>query len=410
MSFNIYSDAVKLRISCGQAGTHVKLPSISEEVAKSHGISTEDVESSIVVLKKADTQKYQQIVTAARAAHKFWTSPWEDGGWRMLLLTNRAKVLKLLNDFKDSADTIVREGILDRYDDIYADARKRLNGLFSLIRFPSREELAEKYYFDLSEEPICNPGDVRLRHVDPEVEQAIKDSTAKAQASKLKAAQDDLVERIEEMLVRVASLPVEERKDDGKKARWHDTAILNIRDSIEVLGSLNFNQDPKLDAVIKALGGKLAVINPESLRKSKNARVNAINAALEILEDLDAATGQTKQRPAKVAAKQERKPKVQEPEVNCTPKAVVDLSEGYVNKTVATMLGMDPEKPITRADLDEHWKGMPAVADAMMQQMREAARVTHTNPEPEPEVASEPEPEPAQVGGSITDDLLSISL
>ena len=250
-NFDLSQDAVICKVSCGMAGNYAELPDVSEETAKAHGVDPKDIETSVVVLRKCDTQAIQQRVTQARAVHKRFTSPWEDGGRRLLLLANRTMLLSSLNQLKDEIDSIVQEQLLDRYDAIYEDAKRRLNGLFQHIHFPSRDELASKYYMTIDEEPIVSPNDVRLRHVDPKVADEIRKAASALHDTRLKGAQGELIERIEGMLARVAAIPLERRSKDGKPTKIFETVFSNIKEDIGILESLvTITGNDKLPKVI----------------------------------------------------------------------------------------------------------------------------------------------------------------
>lgn len=229
-TFDITRDAVIVRLSIGRYGGRVKSSRLSREAAELHGAEATAIDSAIRTLSKEDHAAIDHVVNEARGWWWSLTLPWEEDGRRLCPTTNYQKLVTRLSELKDKFhDEVVK--LVDKHASIEAAARKRLGNLIDEAKFPTAQELQERYYWSVTEDVITNLRDVRLSHVNGEqLKRIIEEREARVQQT-IVEAQADVALRLAEVLERI----VEKFGEDDPTFR--DSLIGNVRDAVEVLPS-----------------------------------------------------------------------------------------------------------------------------------------------------------------------------
>ena len=207
-----------------------------------------------------------------RAGVKELTLAWPDEGFRLLPMTKHHEFTAYAR-----TQTPVFEAMIDKFVANLADyekwARVEHNGTFD-PKFYGEDWVRCQFRFRVELRPI--PGDdqfsngisamVGATNVDECVREAL------AEANK------DLFGR----LIAPVQKMVEALKQKGKTFR--DSLITNVGDVIANVESLNVTGDPALSDLCKQMRDKLAVQDPERLRKRPLVRDQAVKDAEDILD------------------------------------------------------------------------------------------------------------------------------
>jgi hypothetical protein len=219
----------------------------------------------------------------ARAEHYKLTKPWNDYGARLLPTALLQKYKVEMNQYESEFNRLVDE-FLNKYDTLVAAAAFQLGTLFDRDEYPTREQVARKFRFDISYAPLPTAGDFRL-DIESEVQRDLMRQYEKRMEQQLEAAAQDSWTRLHEALTRLSDRLVVE--DDGKKRKFHDTMVTGALELCELLTDMNVTNDPALEKARRKLEEALSGVTPKELREEDSTRtitkqkVDAILAAFD---------------------------------------------------------------------------------------------------------------------------------
>lgn len=219
----------------------------------------------------------------ARAEHYKLTKPWNDYGARLLPTALLQKYKVEMNQYESEFNRLV-DVFLDKYDTLVAAAAFQLGTLFDRDEYPTREQVARKFRFDISYSPLPTAGDFRL-DIESEVQRDLMRQYEKRMEQQLEAAAQDSWTRLHEALTRLSDRLVVE--DDGKKRKFHDTMVTGALELCELLTDMNVTNDPALEKARRKLEEALSGVTPKELREEDSTRtitkqkVDAILAAFD---------------------------------------------------------------------------------------------------------------------------------
>jgi hypothetical protein len=176
------------------------------------------------------------------------------------------------------------EAFLDKYDTLVAAAAFQLGTLFDRDEYPTREQVARKFRFDIAFSPLPTAGDFRL-DIESEVQRDLMRQYDKRMEQQLEAAAQDSWTRLHDALSRLSDRLVIE--EDGKKRKFHDTMVTGAVELCELLTHMNITNDPALEKARRRLEEVLSGVTPKDLRESDGTRaatkqkVDAILAAFD---------------------------------------------------------------------------------------------------------------------------------
>lgn len=224
--------------------------------------------------------KFQNRV---RADHYRFTKPWNDHGARLLPTAMLQRYKTHMNAYETEFNRLVQV-FLDKYDTLVAAAAFQLGTLFDRDEYPTREQVARKFRFDLSFTPLPVAGDFRL-DIESEVQRDLMRQYEKRMEQQLEAAAQDSWTRLHEALTRLSDRLVVE--DDGKKRKFHDTMVTGALELCELLTDMNVTQDPALEKARRRLEETLAGVTPKDLRESEGTRAITKKKVDDILASFD---------------------------------------------------------------------------------------------------------------------------
>ena len=219
----------------------------------------------------------------ARGEHYRLTKPWNDYGARLLPTALLQKYKVEMNQYEAEFKRLV-DVFLDKYDTLVAAAAFQLGTLFDRDEYPTREQVARKFRFDISYSPLPTAGDFRL-DIESEVQRDLMRQYEKRMEQQLEAAAQDSWTRLHEALTRLSDRLVVE--EDGKKRKFHDTMVTGALELCELLTDMNVTNDPALEKARRRLEETLSGVTPKDLRESDGTRaatkqkVDAILAAFD---------------------------------------------------------------------------------------------------------------------------------
>jgi hypothetical protein len=233
--------------------------------------------------------------SALRTAHLTMTLPWKDKGPRVLANATYNKytstMRELVREMEDAADEFARV-----YPKLVAEAPARMNGAYSAADYPTVDRIRSKFSVTIEFDTMPDEADFRC-DLDPEIEADIRAEIEATSASTEARLQASTVERITEVVGKMAtSLGEYGQEIDGAKANkktgtkrtrsFKDTLVGNVRELADLLPAFNLAGDPALTAITDRITRELCAEEAEALRENDAARATVQKSAESILEDV----------------------------------------------------------------------------------------------------------------------------
>ena len=244
----------------------------SKEIAKAHGAANAGRFNKLLI----DTEFLKPISAATsklRDYHYEHTLPWADDGRRLLPSQMYFTYTSAMRDLRDKFNEAVNDFVV-KYPQLVQAERKRLGSLYRPEDYP--QDIRARFGVTISPEPVPAANDFRVDIGDDiaKVRQEIEAETAE----RTKRALADSWNRVREVVTHV-----HDRLSD-KDAIFRDSLIENVSSLIDVLGALNFTNDPGLEAARTAMQDLIK--SPVSLRTNMKLREDVARRAAEIISSL----------------------------------------------------------------------------------------------------------------------------
>lgn len=275
-AFDMTKEATLVKLSITKYGGNKKDKGLAEESAEKHEMNADVVSTTLTVLDKTVTKIVGKIASAARTWLNHNAAVYDDTGWRMIRNSQFEKIRTQLEAYKLEFMEAVNENIISKYDALREQAVYDLGGRFDMIGFPSKDELASRYTFEVKTQMVTDPDDVRCSHLPQSTIDEIKGGNNAVAVNNQK--------KILDLLKHIAKHIKETLSDPDKK--FKNSLITNIHDAIDVVPSLNFTNDPTITQMAARLKKDLSGFNPDDLRKDPEVRKEAAAKAGTMLDDL----------------------------------------------------------------------------------------------------------------------------
>ena len=284
MSLKINEKAILVTLNIGQY-TGRKQDKKAERSVESNFNAHDAGTYHKATIAKDAIDKVSKAVSECRSYFYENTLPWTDAKHRI----GEGKRLRSMEGyFEFVAELRKRQAIINQeietflinYPDLIEEAKQRLNGLFNPKDYPPIDELREKFYFEVTFEPIPEMGDIRVNLQQDELDRLNADLDNRNKEFLREAMRDPFV-RLSEVIKHA-----QERLSDPK-AIFRDSLIDNIVSLLKILPSLNITQDPTLDSLRKEVSEKLTKYSADTLRDSETARQETAQNANDLLKKME---------------------------------------------------------------------------------------------------------------------------
>ncbi len=263
---NLSHDAmlVSLRIAAWSGRLHDR--QASTHVAVHHEASVTAGRYNKCLLPRAAFAALNATVSAARAAHDAQTLPWDDRGCRLLPVANHERYTGLMDGLRER---MVRERarFIEDYDDNIEKARLDLGKLFRIGDYPSKEDLRDRFGLRWRIVPVPDADHFMAKLASDDADRVKRDIESQVE-ERLHGAVGDLYRRLGEAVERVSERLRED--GEGKPLVFRDSMIGNIRDLVDIVPRLNIFGDDELARLCGQVKEKIAAVEPDALRPSRN--------------------------------------------------------------------------------------------------------------------------------------------
>ncbi len=254
---------------------------VSREVAEQHGAYAGAGRYNKQLLREAERLESLRALSGQIRQYFYKiTLPWSDEGYRLLPAHFYFELTTKMREFEQAFAQQVNE-FLGVYPSYIEQVKPELNGLFREEDYPSTDKLRDKFGVKLEVLPIPSGNDFRVtlseeeqarvaREIDENVRQSLQRGTEDLWG-RLKGVISHMVERLNE-----------------PDSRFHASLVTNICELVDLLPSLNVNQDQELNRFATEIRNRLCGFTARDLKKDEILRTATANDAAQILTQMDA--------------------------------------------------------------------------------------------------------------------------
>lgn len=275
---------ILVRVSFGKFAPKVKNKKATREYASNHQCDESMHDATTRLIPKEYIDPIQKFESSVR--NNFvnnLTLPWERGGTCLIPTKVIDRFMSGIGQLRQDYDALVAE-FLQKYEDIVADAKVRLNGDFDASRYPSRTDVSACFRMDVTYSPLPDAGHY-LIDASKEIMDELVSDTIRSNEERYDVARRDLRQRLIDKVAHLADRCKAINESD--KAKWFESNLTNITDLIELIPCMLIGDDEDL---IKAVADAKAMLNGidsdlikgnESVRDDIRKKAAAIVSSLQ---------------------------------------------------------------------------------------------------------------------------------
>lgn len=230
------------------------------------------------LIPKAVIDPVLKAANAVYLDHKRLTSPWEDGGTRLLSIDMFEKYSDVIAGGIRLFEVEVAK-FLRHYEDIRATAPARMGLTFDARDYPPLEKVRDRFGIKTEWTPLPNGSDFRVHLQDGDLAELAASVDSRVNSA-VEAARTDLHDRLKDRLSCVS-----ERLADPNKV-FRDSLIDNLKDLCQLLPSMCLTRDPDLIRAVDSAVLNIVKFEPQELRDDLDKRASAKAAADSILRSM----------------------------------------------------------------------------------------------------------------------------
>lgn len=233
---------------------------------------------------------HEAVVKYTAGVRKWWsevTVPWfgGKGGPRAVaanaVLDLTSQVGAKMEEWRGLVDTFIKD-----YERTYSARVFDLGAFYDPKEFPLPTDMRQRFRWSLAWDVLPPAKDIRiLEGIDPAELKRMEKEAIEQERARIARSTGDIAQRlykVVEAMHKTMSL-----KAGEKGAGFHGTKLENITALAELIPSLNFMQDPKLNEMAK-LAKKLAMKSPDELKGDEVKRAAAAKEAGALASKLSA--------------------------------------------------------------------------------------------------------------------------
>lgn len=253
-----------------------------QEVVSDKGANSKSAASVYKSLFAGDTdlEAINSFQAKARRDIAAMTLPWSDSGTRLVSTRNFFEVSKALTTMRQEFNTLVRT-FVDNYALKVSNAAFALGDLFDRNEYPDPIDIAHKFAFSFSFEPVPSTNDFRV-DLHNEAVEMLQQHYNNTTQQRLEAAMQDVWERVIDEVSKLRDKMIV--PEEGKRPRIFASTLEGFKDLVGSLHALNITNDPKLEEARAQIQSALEPVDIDSLRDSDEVRDSVHNKMQSVLD------------------------------------------------------------------------------------------------------------------------------
>ena len=210
------------------------------------------------------------------------TVPWGDLGQRLVANAALIDYKNTMNKFEIQFEALANKVVFE-YPACCGRAQNRLGDLFDPALFPSVEELRRKMSLRVTYEPIADPSNFIVQIGDQAAEE-MKRQYNEVLSNRMEGISNYIYEKLREPLTNLVKR-IDYEADDAPTG-FRNTIVDNVMQIVELMGTCNFNNDPKIDRLKRELRNALKGVTPDALREDSGLRRHTKQEVQKIIDQL----------------------------------------------------------------------------------------------------------------------------
>lgn len=273
---------VNLQISQWMARKHDR--SETRALNQRHGLTVDAARVNKQLLPfAAELDRVHKTTAAIRHDFAKNTLPWGQEGVNILNVEAYFEFTGKVNAWKSDWQSSV-DAFLAAYPTYRQEAEVLLGSLFNPEDYPSENQLAEKFRFNVQFMPVPAKADWRVDLSDSVIDD-LRASLEDAVRQSMSEAMRTAWQRVYQVVSKA-----HERLSDPKNI-FRDTLVENAQELVALLPALNIARDPDLDEMRRTLEKSLCAYNPSTLREDPAVRQGVAEQMAEIMRKMGPAYG-----------------------------------------------------------------------------------------------------------------------
>lgn len=209
--------------------------------------------------------------------------PWDQNAYRLIPNAKLAELDDIFNKAK-LEQARLEKIFLDDYERDLPNQKVELGQLYDMIKFPKREHFRDKFSIERTDIPVPSPGDDPRAGWSDEQREEFRNHVESEQRMAINKGLIDIAERAANTIGHVYE------KTSGysgsRKGAFRDSMIGNCKELVDIIGSLNINGDPTIEAIRQDIESKICKYEPDEIRKDKDKLNEVKDASADLLERL----------------------------------------------------------------------------------------------------------------------------
>ena len=251
-------------------------------------VNTNNAKSGVANVHKAllgDSDIFQAIgrhVGNARNLHVSMTTPWSDGGQRLIPTKRYFDYTNTMSDMKNEFDNLCEKFFIE-YPNQVEQAKAKLGDLFNASDYPSLDELKLKFAWNIYTFPCPDAGDIRVDLPAEALKQVQEDCEASYNGM-FQKSMNDVWTRLHEALTKMSRTI--DFTDGEKKNIFRDTLVSNATMLIDMLSDFNLDNNPEKEKIRQQLEYVFQGVTPDALLEDAHFRAQTKKNVDDILKSL----------------------------------------------------------------------------------------------------------------------------
>ena len=230
-----------------------------------------------------EVEHLDRIVKFA-AAVRNWvytkTLPWSDYGPRLVPTAAFFDFKRELDEYQHEFEVMV-ENFLHYYPTLISAQAFKLGDMFNRDEYPSVDEIAHKFRFNVSYLPVPEAGDFRV-DIGNEAIQELRDQYAREYAARWDGAMAELRDRMMTSLKHLS-----ERlspNEDGDRKKFRNNILENLAETLATVRQLNITKDEAINALIEQSEKAIENVTVDEVKENERVREDVRAKVDSILE------------------------------------------------------------------------------------------------------------------------------
>lgn len=224
--------------------------------------------------------------------------PWDQdgdkhgGGWWLLPNGHFEKVFQLFDETKQKRQDLVNS-FLDSYERAKAEARHNLGSAFNLDDYPTRDELEEKFRFEIIDQAVPEAGDPRL-DIPKYLSDRLVSEAKQRERERTDKALQDVSNRVIETAKHLSDKLKAYNPENKRDGYWNDSTVEAVQKCAEIVAISNINGSAKIESARQKMLS-IGNVSSEDLREDEGLRESVTETLDSAVRDAMSSADERKQ-------------------------------------------------------------------------------------------------------------------